>query len=317
MALETGTATGYIDLLNKLITFLSTNVDLVADSQNWTIHRNRTNPDNEKEMVVEGPGLNGNNKIYVGIKTVSGIESGLEYYNFILQGFSGFDDAFDFDGQPKAIATGFPPILHLWDQTIPYKFVANGRAFIIYAQVSTVYQMSYQGLGLVGNGTPSQTPNPDDFKNALIIGGCSTDQTARFSKQGEAYSMFWNPAKQSGVNYGSLYLNFNGGWKNFDNTGADNKTFPYRQDMWSVTRENIDNSLPMRRIELRTLKSPANNGEGNFVGYLEHLVAVSGSSLSSESTIEVTDTGDLDGDWEIIQNVFRTEPDQFCALHLT
>ncbi len=39
MAWETGTATGHIDLMNKLMTFLSTNADLVAAGQNWTVLR--------------------------------------------------------------------------------------------------------------------------------------------------------------------------------------------------------------------------------------------------------------------------------------
>lgn len=39
MAWETGTATGHIDLLSKLVTFLSTDATLVADSEEWEVLR--------------------------------------------------------------------------------------------------------------------------------------------------------------------------------------------------------------------------------------------------------------------------------------
>lgn len=44
MAWETGTASGQLDLMNKLMTFLSTNPDLVANGQNWTVLRNSNLP---------------------------------------------------------------------------------------------------------------------------------------------------------------------------------------------------------------------------------------------------------------------------------
>ncbi|SFD52553.1 PA14 domain-containing protein [Pseudomonas citronellolis] len=44
MAVEIGTATGHIDLMNKLMVFLSTNADLVAAGQQWEILRNSNMP---------------------------------------------------------------------------------------------------------------------------------------------------------------------------------------------------------------------------------------------------------------------------------
>ncbi|WP_281686695.1 PA14 domain-containing protein [Pseudomonas citronellolis] len=44
MAVEIGTAAGHIDLMNKLMTFLSTNSDLVAAGQQWEVLRNSNLP---------------------------------------------------------------------------------------------------------------------------------------------------------------------------------------------------------------------------------------------------------------------------------
>jgi|GEM_PF-400539 len=44
MAWETGTANGHVDLMNKLVTFLSDNADLKAANQNWQVLRNAAFP---------------------------------------------------------------------------------------------------------------------------------------------------------------------------------------------------------------------------------------------------------------------------------
>ena len=49
MAFETGTATGLNDLFEKIVTFLTTNIDLVTSSQQWQILR----------IHYEGLALNG------------------------------------------------------------------------------------------------------------------------------------------------------------------------------------------------------------------------------------------------------------------
>lgn len=71
MAYETGTATDYLDLLDKLRVFLTSNASLVAAGQQWQVLRWQTDNNGEKELILKAPGLAGTDNIYCGILTKS------------------------------------------------------------------------------------------------------------------------------------------------------------------------------------------------------------------------------------------------------
>lgn len=162
MAFETGTASSYKDLLAKLRTFVTTNAALVAAGQAWTSLR-YDNTSAEHELILRGPGLGGDDEIYVGIKTES--SSGSDYYNWLLYGFTGYESAAVITVQPGVLtfADGGPKLL-LSNGSIKYWFVANGRRIVIIAKVSTVYESAYLGL-ITPYGPPTSYPYP------LFIGG--------------------------------------------------------------------------------------------------------------------------------------------------
>ncbi len=162
MAFETGTASSYKDLLAKLRTFVTTNAALVAAGQAWTSLR-YDNTSAEHELILRGPGLGGDDEIYVGIKTES--SSGSDYYNWLLYGFTGYESAAAITVQPGVLtfADGGPKLL-LSNGSIKYWFVANGRRIVIVAKVSTVYEAAYLGL-ITPYGPPTSYPYP------LFVGG--------------------------------------------------------------------------------------------------------------------------------------------------
>src|SRR5690349_2247020 len=85
MALETGTATDWLDFYNKLRDFLTTNADLVADGQEWTQIAGEVGTlGNADEIVLQGPGLAGADEIIVGITPSFSVDS--DYFNL---GFTG------------------------------------------------------------------------------------------------------------------------------------------------------------------------------------------------------------------------------------
>lgn len=162
MAYETGTATDYKDLLAKLRAFATTNAALVAAGQQWTELRYTTGS-GEHELILKGPGLAGNDEVYVGVRTESDAVN--DWYNWQLYGFTGYEGAAAITLQPGAtyFTSGTPKIL-LANASIKYWFVANGRRIVVVAKVSTVYEAAYLGL-IVPYGPSTSYPYP------LLIGG--------------------------------------------------------------------------------------------------------------------------------------------------
>ena len=67
MAVEIGTASSAADLYDKLISFLTTNADLVTAGQEWAIAWDSPAAyENQTDIVLRGPGLSGQDQVYVG-----------------------------------------------------------------------------------------------------------------------------------------------------------------------------------------------------------------------------------------------------------
>jgi hypothetical protein len=183
-AYTNGTATDYKNLLSLLRTFLTTHTDLVnaSPSQAWT--EMRWDASDEYELILKGPGLSGGDEIYVGIQTFS--NAGQDYYDWVLQGYTGWIDGVGFQSQPGAIPS-WEPCMALSDGSLPYWFVADGRRFIVVTRVSSIYQACYLGF-LLPYGLPSQLPYP------LVVGGSITGQNGyRYSVTGTSHRHFVDP----------------------------------------------------------------------------------------------------------------------------
>lgn len=173
MAYEIGTATNYRDLLDKLRLFLTTNSALVAAGQNWMQKRWVQNATTQ-ELVLMGPGLAGGDQVYIGVASFENTTS--DYYNWDLMGYTGYDSLATIYGQPGSSnpAGTLNNCLHLWNSSIPYWFIANGRRVIISARVNTKYFQAYLGLA-TPYATPAQYPYP------MCIVGSNTSRSSRWS----------------------------------------------------------------------------------------------------------------------------------------
>jgi hypothetical protein len=113
-----------------------------------------------KRLSLKGPG-GGSDEIFVNLETDYSVSG--DWYNWRLYGATGFiaGNVLDFATQP---GTSLPVGLSLWQASIPYWFIANGRRFMVIAKINTTYHALYAGF-ILPYATPSQYPYP------LMIGG--------------------------------------------------------------------------------------------------------------------------------------------------
>lgn len=297
MSVSTGTATSYLDLLSKLVTFLTTDSALTTAGQNWTLLAQDNAPANGDDVCVflRAPGLSGSEQIFVDISAWH--NTSLGRFNWSVYGAQGYNSA-----QPVTSQPGVSPVsyVNLWNNSIPYTFIANGQRVIVIAQIGTVYESLYAGKINV-YGTPSQYPYP------LAVGGTSItlmdygDTTAN-------HSAFFDPQ-------GLWICWVDGTWQRFQNRDV-NGTVINGNNVWPWAFADISNQAPTfmttdldgtyplfaARLEM---SSPAKQ----LIGELDGVFFTPGSSLTSGSTITVSSSTYL-----ALQNVFRTAINSFAAI---
>ncbi len=313
MAVEIGTAANYDDLLTKLRDFLTTNAELVASGQAWTVLRGPQpgapfNRDSG-EILMRGPGTSGNDEVLVGIEPVFSV--GSDYYNVGFAGYSSHNPGFPLADQPGRLENRY---IHLWDGAMPYWFVANGRRFIVVVRVTTVYQSAYCGFIL-----PYHLPTA--WAYPLFIGGCSRQSSWRYSVVNHAgHSAFFNPgnystSSASSGNTSSAIRLPDGQWcylankyqSSNESSVNNNNTAPWAGYLGtSVLREGLDGQyvLPPAEIAI-THPYPANLGALDGVRYIP------GFGTASENTVTIDGTTYL-----VVQNVYRTSNNEYAAIAL-
>ena len=307
MAYQTGTATDYRDLLDKLRLFLTTDATLVGLSQNWEQKRWVTTS-NTQELFVRGPGLAGTDNIYIGIRSFESVVN--DYYNLgvrgsvglLIDGSGNYQNGADFHTQP-----GTSPEVYAcaFNTSMPYWFVANGRRFIAIWKVSTTYHGIYCGFPLP-YATPAQYPYP------LMVCGTGTYSNRRWSVTTGDHRMFHDPG-QSGVgNDANTYLYYlDGTWQPFanyavgstaDGTGVEiNNIWP--KGVTSL-RETPDGSYALIPFIL-------NMSTPNLIGELDGVYWIPGFNTAAEDTMTIASVP-----YVIFQNIFRTSINSYFALKL-
>ena len=177
MSVASGTATSYLDLMERLRTFLTTDTTLVADGQEWECIAGKTTgtPVANDYMSFKGQGLGGTDQIYFSVQAVSAPAN--NYYNLCFYGHIGYNLA-----DPGVAQTGnhFGTVsLLLTQSNIAYWFVANGRRVIIVTRVSGRYDCAYVGFIL-----PDHLPN--DWSYPMFAGASSF-----FTSDGGATNDTW------------------------------------------------------------------------------------------------------------------------------
>jgi hypothetical protein len=288
--------------------FAALDVFTVATTPPWTSERRVAGT----EMIWKGPGNGGLDAIYVGAKIFSNL--GADYYNWRLGGFTAFNSGLAFESQAGylgGVGQAVPsPVLNLWNHSIPYWFVANGRRVIVIAKVSTVYVMAYLGF-------MSTYPSPGAFPYPLVVGGSMAWQA-----EPAANSVNWrwsytgNEIDNFPFGYGStmsqdyqspLRLRVpSGTWRGFDRSSGEatfGQIWPYANSM-TDWRTNLDGNYTLLPVVLH-------DAVPNIYGEFDGVLAITGFSNAAENTITIGSSIYL-----IVQNVSKTTKIDYCAIKL-
>lgn len=289
-------------------------VTKVMGEEIWEVLRYNSDYDTygNYEMLLKGIGLAGTDEIYVGIQTYG--RAALGYYNWKLQGYTGYAAGETFDNQPGAIASNIPRVL-LWNSSIPYWFFANGRRIQVAAKVSGVYEHMYLGFYLP-YGLPIQMSYP------LLVGGSSTDGNTLYTAVANDHRAFWDPGNADTESTLLLYYN---AWYHFNNfisettKGSNRNVWPYQPggiysigstyayNRWRELRGAIDSNPVLFPL---ILTSGSSQPSRNIYGEIQNCFAVAlDVGLTSESVITIN--GD---EYIVFQNIYRVNTYNFCAI---
>jgi hypothetical protein len=269
------------------------------------------------EMIWQAPGNGGLDQIIVGAKAFHDV--GTDYYNWRLGGFTAFNSGQAFNQQAGYVGgsgqANPSPVLTLWNSTIPYWIIANGRRVIVIAKISTVYVAAYLGF-------MNAYMAPGAFPYPLIVGGNLAFQTEpgatstswRWSYTGAEMRDFAIPSASAMSNeyQSSLRLRLSSGsWRGFDissNEQSFGQVWPFAyvdsgtQYDW---RPNLDGGYPLLPVVLA-------DHTPNVYGELDGVYATSGFSQGAENTVTVGGIPYL-----VIQNVFRNTKADYFAVRLS
>lgn len=281
-AATSGTADDYLDLIDRLQEFLSTDSNLLAEGQEWEV-LSYDGAEVDTELYLRGQGLAGDDNIYVGLRAYE--VAAQDTFNIACRGFIGFLDGATWDTQPGA---GPERGVTAWDQQIPYWIAADGRRFIMGYRVSTVDQILHAGL-LTPYATPLQYPLPlmvaGTMTGALEIRWSSTDTDHRFFTHGGSGTL--RPLR---------YVE--GTWL------TDLDTYPFSLN--GIFRETYGDYYPLLPVVFSRSTGPA------VLGEVDGLYWISGFAQASGNTITID--GD---DYIVFQNVFRTGINNYLAMRLS
>lgn len=319
MATVTGTATSHTNFWTTLLSVLTTNASLVSASQQWTQVWSATD-----QVVLRGPGLAGQDEVYVGLKRVDDPTN--DSYYIQMRGMTGIiASATDIGGH---IGVSKPVAIFLDSQPFNYWIVANGRRFVVVLKISTVFQSAYAGLFL-----PYATP--DTYPYPLFIGGtCGENLVSppNWRSVEDAHTQFISP------NYRALntressawMLDPSAQWVRCWNNGVDpgNPKVGVGGEQFytgmGIAKDSGISSMGYDTVRQRTracyggsfaltpISLVQANPADQTYGILDGCYRVPGVGNSSENTVTVSGVNHL-----VVQNVFRTETGQFWALGLS
>ena len=266
------------------------------------------------QVIWEAPGNDGDSAILVGVHPFERQDA--DYYDWEIAGFDAHLASSLWKEQAGYQGKLFLP---LWDASIPYWFICDGRRAIVIAKLSTQYELAYLGL-LEPFFSTEQWPYPLALGGALAFGEnipawSSTDY--RFTNTSNAHRAFTHSDAQ-GYSFANPYLrqmrvrDWSGTWLGFDATSEDGLPslnpdghfiWPYSGGL-ELLDPNLDGSYATWPVILNT-------GTPNTVGQLSGVACVTGQGLTAETLIR---KGQID--WIAFHNVYRTDREDFLAIAL-
>jgi hypothetical protein len=253
----------------------------------------------QSEVFLKAPGLSGTDELFLQLRSFHSLPD--DRYNIELRGASGYVSSSPFAAQPIVSP---PTYLYVWDQAMPYWFIANAQRAIVVVKVQNTYQSFYLGK-ILPYGTPGEWPAP------IYVGGMGYIEAQRFSEPTRNLSAFWDPI-------GAQISNPDGTWSEITNWqhninpeqgDATNNSWPWQYDGGRLDwmSSNLDGSYTtfQGRIEC-TAPGPNVYGEYDGVCY------VTGYENSSESTITIAGSTYL-----VVPNGFRSGLSDYACILLT
>ncbi|MDH5184846.1 MAG: hypothetical protein OEX12_13265 [Gammaproteobacteria bacterium] len=221
-----------------------------------------------------------------------------------------FDMADSFISEPLSwVNPSSEGSIMLWEGSIPYWFIVNGRRAIIVARVAAgTYETAYVGW-YMPYATPTEHPAP------AYIGGSYPDYWTRYSVNDWYHRSFWDPS------LGSAYVReYNGNWLEVSNWYVSSGT-EYK-DALTSNRASIHPYYDIQSRYVRpcygpdtywlspvTLFNAATSGE--VLGELDGVKCVSGFGNAAENTItEGADT------YLVVSQSYLTRVQDYAALLL-
>lgn len=312
MAYSSGTATSYLDLYDKFVTFVTSTLPV---GERWTVLASETNPpsitDGTRLTYLRAPGLTGTDEIFSVLYAFQ--NTGGDYFNIALRGATGYLPGDPYNAQPGISG---PVYGLMWNTSIPYWFIGNGRRAMIVAKISTVYQVMH--LGFI---TPYASPNEYPYPH-FIGGSWGSAAGTRWSSTDPLHRAFFNPGNtsDSGSSSAAKLRTPDGQWTNFQNysnstadagESSGPRIWPF--SMFAATSVFKPGVLfAGAGYALHPLVLWRDNGANAIFGEIEGVFAVSGFSNAAENVITISGT-----DYLVVPSVFRSSVEQYAAFRLS
>lgn len=322
MAFTTGTATDYVDLLDKLRLYLV--------AQGWTQLEwvAGTVAGGGGKLAIRGPGAGVDKRVFVNIATYADPVN--LHYCWRMRGAVDYTAGLPEGGQPGE--QNIPSYFSLWQNPIDYWFYVNDRRFIVVAKMSVVYTSMYAGFFL-------PFAIPDQYPFPLYIAG-DYWTPAPYNETSSAHRFFADPGG-SGSSGNAHARTSDGYWlqiRNHDDSASNDNQASYitlrgsgMGFMWPFTAGDssssssyitagvndggqtsggmFDNMVPTRQGEYAMFPLALILSLDPPLGVLDGAYAVPGIGLVTEQALAVGARN-----FTLFQNITRNSGNDFIAL---
>lgn len=263
------------------------------------------------------PGNDGTSEVYVGVHALR--RTDVDYYDWEVLAFDGYTAGLNARQQPGKQGFLWMP---LWNSSIPYWFVCDGRRVVVVAKVSTNYEACYLGL-YDPFFTPAQLPYPICLGGSLAIPSSSfywNSTLLKWSTVDDGHNLFPHSDRNystaydvSAICYQMRLRSLAGAWigaaakaqgvRDWTPRASEAFLWPECGD-FNLLDVNHDGGYALLPILMLA-------GEPNPMGQLSGVFAVTGQGAGAEDIVTVGGVAHL-----LVPNVNRTTRQDWLALRL-